>query len=195
MNGRTAVLTAIAATILGFLYLASTHYPNTFKMTPSSSSKPSGVPGLEFTLSQISKHPPSMLVTLKNHNPSSTFTLLKWGTPLDPQALNLGVFHLVDAEAGKEVPVDVIKIGRKMPPAPEELVTIMPGTEESTEVVFDKPWMPDTPAKYSVRAEGTFSGVWEKAASDVEDSELEAYADSKFFNRSFATEEAVLNVT
>src|SRR4051812_35811975 len=103
MNGRTTVIAAIAITIIGSLYLIYTPSVSDPKMSKPSSALSHGIPGLEFKLSQISKSPPSVLVTLKNGHPSSTFTLLKWGTPLDPQALNLGVFKLTNADTGEEV--------------------------------------------------------------------------------------------
>ncbi|KAF2262947.1 hypothetical protein CC78DRAFT_545329 [Lojkania enalia] len=152
-------------------------------------------PGLEFKLSQISKDPPSLLVTVKNNSPSSTFTFLKWGTPLDPQALNLGVFKMVDASTGKEVKIDHLMINRKMPPSRDDLQEVEPGTEQATEIVFDKPWMPDTnPAKYKVKVEGEFKGGWESPVSEVKAKDLKAYSDSSFANRAFASEETMLVV-
>ena len=194
MNSRTIAATAIAITILGSFYFI---YTPSYSLTRMSKpeSKTNGVPGLEFKLSQISKSPPSLLVTLKNSNPSSTFTLLKWGTPLDPSALNLGVFKLVDTETGEEVKTDIIKIGRKVPPSRDQLQEIAPGTEHAIELVFDKPWMPEKkPAKYRVKVEGTFYAVWEKDAKDVADNELELYHESQFSERSFVSSEATLNV-
>ncbi|KAF2648794.1 hypothetical protein K491DRAFT_669997 [Lophiostoma macrostomum CBS 122681] len=194
MNGRTVVITALTATFLGSLYFV--YAPSTFpNMTKSASKAPSGVPGLEFKLSQISKNPPSLLVTLKNSSPGLSFTLLKWGTPLDPQASNLGVFQLIDAETGEAVKSDILKIGRKMPPSRDDLQEISPGTEHAIEVVLDKPWMPrKKPAKYKVTAQGKLHGVWEKPASELATEELESYADSPFSDRAFSTEEVLLAV-
>jgi hypothetical protein len=194
MPGRTAVITAIALTVVGALYFVYSPSSADFKMLKSGSTS-NGVPGLEFKLSQISKSPPSALVTLKNSSPSTTYTILKWGTPLDPPSINMGVLKLIDADTGNEINTDVIKIARKMPPAREDLQEIAPGTEHATEVVFDLPWMPKkTPAKYRVKAEGTFHGVWEKAASDVKAHELEAYTESPYDGTSYASEEAILIV-
>jgi hypothetical protein len=195
MNGRTVAITALTATFLGSLYFLYAPSPTPSTMSKSASKAPSGVPGLEFKLSQISKDPPSLLVTLKNSSPGSTFTLLKWNTPLDPQASNLGVFQLVDAETGEEVKQDIIKIGRKMPPSREDLQEISPGTEHAIEIVLDKPWMPQKkPATYKVTARGAFHGVWEKPAGEISAEELDAYSASPFSNRAFATEEVLLAV-
>jgi hypothetical protein len=156
---------------------------------------PNGIPGLQFKLSQISKSPPSLLVTLKNSHPKSTFTILKWGTPLDPQATNLGIFKIFDAESGDEIKTDIIKIGRKFPPPREDLQEIEPGTEHAIEVVLDKPWMPQKkPAKYKVHVDGEFHGVWEKPARDVDQAEMEDYTGTSFDGSRFRSESVNLVV-
>lgn len=154
-----------------------------------------GVPGLELRLSQISKNPPSLLVTLKNNHPSSAFTVLKWNSPLDPQAANLGLFKIVDGETGETVPTDGLKVSRLMPPGEEDLVTIAPGTEEAHEVVMNKPWLPERrPAMYKVSISGKFSGLWDKYGGDVQTSDREAYLDSPFGGRSFKSNEVMMRV-
>ncbi|KAF9738921.1 hypothetical protein PMIN06_003588 [Paraphaeosphaeria minitans] len=184
MNGRTALIAVSAATLLGALYYFNTS-PSTLTMSPLTSNPSSGIPGLEFHLSQISRSPPSLLVTLRNNNPTTPFALLKWNTPLDPQAANLGLFTLVD-EDGKEIPTEGLKVNRLMPPGAEDLVTVAPGTEEAHEVVMDKPWLPERrPAKYKVYVQGTFSGVWDRYGGDLGTGDLEAYVDSPFHGRAF----------
>ncbi|KAF2452067.1 hypothetical protein P171DRAFT_376698 [Karstenula rhodostoma CBS 690.94] len=183
MNGRTALIAVSAATLLGALYYFNSS-PSTLRMSPSTTAE--GVPGLEIKLSQISRNPPSLLVTLKNNNPTTPFTLLKWNTPLDPQAANLGLFTLVDDETGKEIPTDGLKVNRLMPPSADDLATVAPGTEEAHEVVMNKPWLPEKkPAKYKVSVKGTFSGVWDRYGGDLGTGELEAYVDSPFHGRAF----------
>jgi hypothetical protein len=192
MNSRTAVITALTVTVIGTLYLIYTPTGSSARMSGPASK--SSLP-LEFKLSQISKSPPSLLVTVKNNSPSSTFTFLKWGTPLDTQALNLGVFKLTDADTGEQVPIDKLMINRKTPPSREDLQETAPGTEYSTEIVLDKPWMPSKkPAKYSVSVEGEFKGIWEKKAADIKGEELDAYTDGPFNFRVFGCEAVLLSV-
>ncbi|KAH7385916.1 hypothetical protein BKA66DRAFT_569236 [Pyrenochaeta sp. MPI-SDFR-AT-0127] len=193
-HNRTAVITGVAITLLGAFYIYQSP-STTFTMPSTSSSSSNGVPGLELKVSQISRNPPSLLITLKNNNPDTPYTVLKWGTPLDSTALNTRVFTITDKDSGDEVQQLVLQINRKMPPAQEELVTVAPGTEEAVEVVFDKPWMPERrPAKYKVKAEGEFKGVWGKYGSDVTEDELNSYIESPFSGRTFATDEIVLEV-
>ncbi|KAF2686648.1 hypothetical protein K458DRAFT_416001 [Lentithecium fluviatile CBS 122367] len=197
MNGRTVLIAASAIAIVGALYFFNTFSVPTLNMSKPGSSTADGstVPGLEFKLSQISRNPPSLLVTLKNNHPDTPFTILKWGTPLDVQAQNLGLFKLVDEATGNEVEMHNIKISRLMPPSREDLVTVAPGTEEATEVVFNKPWMPETkPAKYKVQAQGTFAGVWDRYGNEVDDSELEAYSSSPLNGRVFRTNSVEMRV-
>lgn len=194
MGPRAAGTAGIALALIGAFYLV---YPRR-TLSPSNASavmSASNVPGLEFKLSQISTSPPSLLVTLKNSHPTSTFTVLRWGTPLDPQAANLGVFKLADAESGEPINVDVIKLSRKTPPPRSELHEVEPGTEHATEVVFDKPWMPQAKsAAYKVKVEGQFYAVWKKAAKDVTEKDLENYYDSPYQGSSFSSEEVTMSV-
>jgi hypothetical protein len=190
-NTRSAVITGVAITVLGGFYIYQS--PTSYTMTGTSTSN--GVPGLEFTLTQTARNPPSLLVTLKNNSPDKPYTLLKWGTPLDSAALNTGVFTITNEEDGSEVEQMVLMINRKMPPPQEELVTVAPGTEEEIQVVFDKPWMPQQkPAKYKVKAEGDFKGIWDKYGGDVTEAELNAYIDSPFSGKKFSTNEVVMEV-
>lgn len=194
-NTRSAVITGVAITLLGALFVYQSETPISFTMPKSSSSTSNDVPGLELKLYQISRNPPSLRVTLKNTNPDTPYTILKWGTPLDSSALNTGVFSITDDKTGDEVQQVVLQINRKMPPAQEELVTVAPGTEEAIEVVFDKPWMPDAkPAKYKVKAEGEFKGVWGKYGDEVTEDELNAYIESPFSGKKFATGEIIMDV-
>ncbi|KAF2643976.1 hypothetical protein P280DRAFT_222457 [Massarina eburnea CBS 473.64] len=193
MNGRGVFISVSAITVLSAIYIF--HSPSTPSLNMSESKSTTAASGLEWKLSQISQNPPSMLVTLKNNSPSP-FTLLKWGTPLDSHASNTGVFKVVDADTGEEINTDFIKVNRMMPPSREEVVTIAPGTEEATEVVFNKPWMPEKkPAKYKVKAEGAFTGIWDKYGDDVKENDLEAYTSSPFNGQKFTSNEAVMIVS
>ncbi|KAH4049232.1 hypothetical protein HBI38_138750 [Parastagonospora nodorum] len=192
-NKCTTITTGVAITLLGAYYIYQS--PTSITYTMSNSSSSNGIPGLEFKLTQTSRNPPALLVTLKNNSPDTPYTLLKWGTPLDSAALNTGVFKIVNEESGDEVEQMVLQINRKMPPPQEELVTIAPGTEEELTVTFDKPWMPEQkPAKYKVKAEGEFKGVWDKYGTDISEDDLNAYIQSPFSGKRFATNEVIMEV-
>jgi len=195
-TSKTAVITGLTITLLGAFYVYNSPTSISYTMSKAGTSTSSGgIPGLEFKLTQDSRNPPSLLVTLKNTSPDTPYTLLKWGTPLDSAALNTGVFKIVDSETGDEVQQFVLQINRKMPPAEEELVTLAPGTQEELSVVFDKPWMPEQkPARYKVKAEGEFKGVWDKYGADITEDDLNAYNASPFSGKKFSTNEVVMEV-
>jgi hypothetical protein len=192
-NTRTAILTGLVITLLGAFYVYQA--PTQLNFTQPKPTSGNGVLGLEFRLIQVSRSPPTLLVTLKNTSPDTPYTLLKWGTPLDPSAPNTGVFTIIDDASGKEVEQDVLQINRKMPPPQEDLVTVAPGTEEELEVVFDKPWMPDYKhAKYRIKAVGSFKGLWAKYGDEVTEKELYAYTESPLGGRRLTTNELVIEV-
>lgn len=195
---KTAVISGLSITLLGALYIYSSTTTLSYTMPHSTNSSPPKsniVPGLTFTLSEEARSPPSLLVKASNKSPDTPYTLLKWGTPLDDAALNTGVFIITDAETGEKVEQVELKINRKMPPADEELITLAPGTEEVLSVVFDKPWMPaKKPAKYKVKAKGTFQGLWGKYGGDVSEAEMAAYNQSPYSGKTFETNEVVMRV-
>ncbi len=194
LNYRTTFALGLTFTLLAAFHFYQ--FQDTFSSTMSSTNPnlPNGVPSLEFefyTMSQ-NQNRPSLLVTLRNTHPDTSYTILKWGTPFDPAALNTEIFTLIDDETGNEVEQVVLQINR-MSPSRDDLITVGPGTEETIEVVFDKPWMPEKKlAKYSVKAEGTFTGAWGKR--DVTQDELNDYLNSPLSGKRFATNEAVLEV-
>lgn len=155
----------------------------------------SEVPGLSISLAQVSKDPPTLRVTLKNDHKDTPYTILKWGTPLDAAALNTGVFRITDADSGAEVEQTTLQIRRRMPPGQSQLAGVKPGEEEHVEVVFDRPWMPDTkPAKYKVHAQGLLKGAWDKPKSEVTDDETNEYTESPLAGKTFKTNEVELIV-
>ena len=192
-NLRTALLTGLAITLLGAFYIYQSPVPLEFSVPHSTSNN--GVPGLNISLNQTSQNPPTLVVTLENNHPDTPYTVLKWGTPIDPFALDTAVFSIVDDASHNVVQQTMVHVNRKVPPPSTQLVTLAPGTQEEIEVVFNKPWMPDRkPAKYKVSAKGVFKGGWAKYGNEVEKTDLYAYADSPFSGRRFVTNEIVMEV-
>ncbi|KAF3009808.1 hypothetical protein E8E13_010138 [Curvularia kusanoi] len=190
-NARNTLIAAVTLTLFGGYYISQSPSPSTFTMSKTSSE----IPGLSLSLSQIARDPPTLRVTLKNDSPDTTYTLLKWGTPLDDAALNTGVFKITDASSGAEVEQITMQIRRRMPPGQSQLAGVKPGEEESVEVVFNRPWMPETkPATYKVRAEGLLKGAWDRPKSDVSDDDTNEYGESPLAGKTFITNEVELVV-
>jgi hypothetical protein len=193
-NTRTAILTGLVISLLGVFYVYQSPASLNLSM-PHPTSSTTSIPALEFILSQTSRSPPTLLITLKNTSPDTPYTILKWNTPLDSSALNVGVFTITDLQSGEVIKQDVLQINRKMPPPQQSLITLAPGTEEEAEIVLDKPWMPERkPAKYKVQARGVWRGVWGKYGDEVTKEELYAYAESPFSGWRFVTGEVVMEV-
>lgn len=153
------------------------------------------MPGFSISLNQTSQDPLTLTVILENHQSDTHYTILKWGTPIDSFALDTGVFSIIDDASHKEVDQAILHINRKVPPPPNQLMTLAPGTQEEIEVVFNKPWMPDRkPSKYKVSAKGALKGGWAKSGDDVTEGDLLLYADSPLSGKRFATNEIVMEV-
>lgn len=190
-NARNTLIAAVAITLFGGYYISQSPSTSSFTMSQTSSE----ISGLSISLAQISKDPPTLRVTLKNDNKKTPYTFLKWSTPLDASALNTGVFSITDADSGAEVEQVTLQIRRRMPPGQSQLIGVEPGGEESVEVVFDKPWMPETkPAKYKVHAQGLLKGAWDKPKSEVTDDETNEYTESPLAGKTFKTNQVELVV-
>jgi len=170
MPTRALTITALTLTILGTLYILYSPTSPTYLRLPKMSS-PSPLP-LKITLSPISHSPPSILVTLKNTSPSQTYTLLTWSTPLDPQALNLGLFHFKNLDTGEELEVPKLMVNRLLPAKKEDLEEVGPGKEVRREVVLQRPWMPKE-GRWGVWVEGSWRGVWEKNKGEITEEDVE----------------------
>ena len=109
--------------------------------------------------------PCEIKVTVRNTGDSEV-TLLKWGNPLDSSSPVTGVFEVRDLTANADVNTDLIKFSRKMPPPPEELAEIGPGSSTDTHVVFKM--LNLTPGhEYSIQAKGWWQAVWRLPKSEV----------------------------
>ncbi|KAF1927749.1 uncharacterized protein M421DRAFT_421592 [Didymella exigua CBS 183.55] len=190
-NARNTLIAAVAITLLGGYYISQSPSPSSFTMSQTSSE----IPGLSISLAQVSADPPTLRITLKNENEDTPYTLLKWDTPMDDAALNTGVFKITNADSGAEVEQLIMQIRRRMPPGQSQLAGVRPGEEEHLDVVFDRPWMPDTkPAKYKVHAQGLLKGAWDKLRSEVTDDETNEYSKSPLAGKTFKTNEVELVV-
>lgn len=114
------------------------------------------------------------------HNPGThaPVTLLNWGTPLDPRANLLGIFHIRDVSQDTLVPLDTIKVSRALPPSADDLVEIPPGG--SVDVVVTLSHVPLVEGhEYSIQAQGTYHAVWEGSRNQVPTTELEKLSGGK----------------
>jgi hypothetical protein len=135
------------------------------------------VPALQVNLASqlLATETPSASVVpiaVSIHNPAeSPVTVLKWNSPLDTRAGVLGVFVACDTGNGVPLPLDIIKISRKLPPSLDDLVEISAG--QTLQITVDLPGLHFQKGhEYSVHATGTWHAVWDKALADVTVSQL-----------------------
>ncbi|KAK7702039.1 hypothetical protein SLS64_009900 [Diaporthe eres] len=125
---------------------------------------------LEISLSQASATAtPSLSVSVKNTHPSTLLTMLKWDSPLDPLALQLGLASVTPAGASAPIDMPTIKVSRAMPPGADSLVTLQPGESASSVVELRDMFVPkDTWAqgKAKVSMKGRWAAVWPGLSKD-----------------------------
>lgn len=143
---------------------------------PGQSEAESPIPGLEVSLTQVkaSSSPPVVTVTVTNRN-SFPVTLLTYDSPVDRAALRLGIV-LVTPE-GAHGPLDLprIQFRRVWPPGPEQLVTLAPGGQTSSEIEFDDGVFLD-PAQLAgakVVVKGRWKAVWKMVKEDIGQASLD----------------------
>lgn len=106
------------------------------------------------------------------HNAAdSPVTILKWGTPLDPQAAVLGVFEVCDTTNERKVTLPTIMVSRKLPASEEDLVEIQAHQTLDLTVNLPIPSL-EKGHEYAVRAQGTWHAVWPTELSNVTPSQL-----------------------
>ena len=99
-------------------------------------------------------------------------TVLRWNTPLDPQAGVLGVFEVSDTTDQRTLDIPIIMVSRKLPASEEDLVEIR--AHETVDVAVNLPVSGlEKGHQYSVRAQGTWHAVWPTELSNVTPSQLE----------------------
>ncbi|PGH07193.1 hypothetical protein GX51_01980 [Blastomyces parvus] len=115
--------------------------------------------------------PLELTASVHNSNPDQAITLLKWNTPLDPQANVLGIFDIREAECGTPVDSLVVKISRKLPPTQDDLVEI-PADGVKTVQVTLRPMGFSAGRQYKISAKGRWHALWAGGLDDVTTGDL-----------------------
>jgi hypothetical protein len=126
---------------------------------------------LEISISQASASSaaPSLSISVKNTHPSTPVTLLKWDSPLDPLALQLGLISVTPAGASAPVDMPIINVRRAMPPGTDSLVVLQPGESVSSVVDLRDSFVPGETwdkGKAKVGMKGQWGAVWPGLTKD-----------------------------
>ncbi|CAG7929002.1 unnamed protein product [Penicillium olsonii] len=126
--------------------------------------------GLQVTLASqagIQAQAIALPITVSVHNTAEIpVTILRWNSPLDPQAGVLGVFEVSDTTKQRTLPIPTIMVSRKLPPTEEDLVEIK--ADEKLDFVVNLPVQGlEEGHQYSVRAQGTWHAVWPTELANV----------------------------
>ncbi|CAG8070447.1 unnamed protein product [Penicillium salamii] len=133
--------------------------------------------GLQVTLASqapgIEAQAIALPITVSVHNTAEIpVTILRWNSPLDPQAGVLGVFEVSDTTDQRTIPIPRIMVSRKLPPSEEDLVEIK--ADETFDFVVKIPVSDlEEGHQYSVRAQGTWHAVWPTELANVTPSQLQ----------------------
>jgi hypothetical protein len=174
MTTRRILFTVAAISTAAALYSYSGYHRPRFLSHNNQTMAAENIEDLSVVLEKVPDAQTAILVKIQNKNPSSSFTFLTWDTPFDPQAMNLGVFKLRDAETGDLVEGVEIRINRMLPPPREALVEVGPGSEVTKKVELDAPWIPKHTSKnYTIEAVGRWHSVWNQSSSSIQEQELE----------------------
>ncbi|CAI7622192.1 unnamed protein product [Penicillium palitans] len=133
------------------------------------------------------QQPFALPIKVSVHNAAdSPVTILRWGTPLDPQAGVLGVFEICDTMDQRKLPVPTIMVSRKLPASEDDLVEIQ--ARHTVDVTVNLPILGlEKGHEYSVRAQ-----VWPTELSNVTTSQLR---DNEGANRgAFLSNESSLSI-
>lgn len=98
-------------------------------------------------------------------------TFLKWGTPFDAHAAMSGVFEVRDTADGTVLPLDVLKMSRKLPASADELLEIAGG--QSLDNIVELPGLNlQEGHDYSIITQGIWHALWNQPRVNVTASQL-----------------------
>ncbi|VUC28604.1 unnamed protein product [Clonostachys rosea] len=125
----------------------------------------SPIPGLEVSLTQVKEtSTPAVTVTVTNKN-NFAVTLLTYDSPVDRAALKLGIVLITPEGASGPLALPRIQFRRIWPPGPEQLVTLAPGSETTSEIQFGDGILKSGQAKVVMK--GKWKAVWKMVKEDI----------------------------
>ncbi|KAJ0162754.1 putative secreted protein [Colletotrichum tanaceti] len=129
---------------------------------------------LAVRIRQASTSPPTLALSVTN-NHDAPLTILRWKTPLDPLAIQLGVLSITPEGKSEALELPTIELRRIMPPPPQDLITLQPGERREQEVVLKEPIVPLDQLGKTVRVavKGKWQTVWPTTADKLSQETIE----------------------
>lgn len=120
---------------------------------------------------------PTITNVVTNISPNP-ITLLRWSSPLDPLALQLGLLHITPAGSDIEMEIPTVMVSRQLPPGREDLVTLGPGESKAQEIELKDIFVPKEKlfpqgdgGQAKVVCKGEWMAVWPGLRGDEIDDE------------------------
>ncbi|EQB56618.1 hypothetical protein CGLO_03354 [Colletotrichum gloeosporioides Cg-14] len=157
--------------LLIVLFLVLTYNHGSSRDTQSNMSEETNInvlSKLSIRIRQSSTSPPTVTFSVTNEH-TTPLTILRWATPLDPLALQLGVLSVTPDGADAPLEIDTVALKRVMPPRDEDMVTLQPGDTTENEVILRDTVLPfdRLGKKPRVAAKGTWQTVWPTMADKL----------------------------
>ncbi|KYK60310.1 hypothetical protein DCS_01447 [Drechmeria coniospora] len=129
---------------------------------------------LAVSLHQTSTSPPTVRVSVANHN-KHPVTILSYQSPLDKIALPLGLLSVSPAGASKPLDLPTIEVSREWPPPKEALIVVPPSESVTNDLVLQSPQVPMEMLgrKAAVALKGRWMAVWPRDRSELSDEEID----------------------
>lgn len=188
MTTRAVFFTfAVLATGLGIWFLFSDDLGLDRAGMASKSDTGSGqapLDALQLTVEEEAGKMSTVRVLVRNTDPSTTFTVLRWDTPLDKSAFRTGALVMRDAKTGEPLRGPELKLNRMLPPTPEDLVEIPPLGTASQELTLKEPWMPKD-RSVKIQGQGSWKAVWPRKKAAISEEEQQKLAGSDILSGEF----------
>ena len=132
---------------------------------------------LNLTMSHIVHSPQILRVTVTNLHPASSLTLLSWGTPLDPDGLESGVFHITERRSATRILNVVSRTRHSLPPKRDAFIELEPQHAVTKDITLEGPKFSFEKGKeYNIQARGYWKVVWHASVAHAGEKALKLSA-------------------
>jgi len=133
-------------------------------------------------MNHIIHSPQTLRVTVTNLHPASSLTLLSWGTPLDPDGLESGVFQITERGSTTKILSTVSRSRHRTSPKRDAFIELEPLHAVTKDITLEGPRVSFEKGKeYDVQARALWKVVWHASVKDVGEKTLKLGAGATGF--------------